>query len=65
MVNADLCISEYVIDKVGQSIGCFGSHHSDAENKRAVHRTLDKSEDVLDAASVLGLDTVVLLLFVG
>ena len=37
MVNADLCISEYVIDKVGQSVGGFGSHHSDAENKRAVH----------------------------
>ena len=61
----DLYISEYVIDEVGQSIGCFGSHHSDAADKRTVHRTLNESEDVLNATSVLGLDAVVLLLLVG
>lgn len=60
----DLYISEYVIDEVGQSIGCLGSHHSDAADKRAVHRSLNEAEDVLNAASVLELDTVVLLLLV-
>ena len=60
----DLYISEYVIDEVGQSIGCFGSHHSDAADKRTVHRTLNEAEDVLNAASDLGFDAVVLLLFV-
>ena len=63
--NIDLYISEYVIDEVGQGVGSFGSHHSDAADKRAVHRTLYKSEDVLNAASVLGLDTVALLLLVS
>ena len=61
----DLYISEYVIDEVGQSIGCFGSHHSDAADKRTVHRTLNEAEDVFNTASVLGLDAVVLLLLVG
>ena len=65
MENINLYISEYVIYEVCQGIGGFCLRHSNAENKRAVHRTLDKSEDVPDAASVLGLDTVVLLLFVG
>ena len=32
---------------------------------RTVHRTLNEAEDVLNATSVLGLDAVVLLLFVG
>ena len=54
MVN--LYISEYVIDEVCQSVGCFGSRHSDAANKWAVHCSLDESEDVLNAASVLRLD---------
>ena len=59
-----LYISEYVIDEVGQSIGRFCSHHSDAAYKRSVHRSLNEAEDVLNAASVLGLDSVVLLLLV-
>ena len=63
MVN--LYISEYVIDEVCQSVGCFGSHHSDAANKRAVHCSLYESEDVLNAASVLRLYAVVLLLLVS
>ena len=49
MVN--LYISEYVIDEVCQSVGRFGSHHSDAANKRAVHCSLYESEDVPNAAS--------------
>ena len=61
----DLYISEYVIDEVGQSIGRFGSHHSDAADKRAAHRSLYEAEDVLNAASVLGLDAVVPLLLVS
>lgn len=61
----DLYISEYVIDEVSQSIGCFSPHHSDAADKRAVHGSLNEAEDVLNAASVLGLDAVVLLLLVS
>ena len=61
----DLYISEHVIYEVGQSVGCFCPHHSDAADKRAVHRSFDESEDVLDAAPVLGLDAVVPLLLVG
>ena len=61
----DLYISEYVIDEVGQSIGSFSPQHSDAADKRAVHRSLNEAEDVLNAASVLGLDAVVPLLLVS
>ena len=61
----DLYISEYVIDEVGQSVGSLGSHYSDAADKRAVHRPLYEAEDVLNAASALGLDAVVLLLLVS
>ena len=58
----NLYISEYVIDEVCQSIGRFSPHHSDAADKRATHRSLNEAEDVLNAASVLGLDAVALLL---
>ena len=51
LVMVNLYISEYVIDEVCQSVGCFGSHHSDAANKWAVHCSLYESEDVLNAAS--------------
>ena len=61
----DLYISEYVIDEVGQSIDSFSPHHSDAADKRSVHRSLNEAEDVLNAASVLGLDAVVPLLLVS
>lgn len=59
MVVDNLYISEYVIDKIGQGVCCFCPHHSDAANNRAAHRSLNESEDVLNAASVLGLDAVV------
>ena len=65
MIVNDLYISEYVIDEVGQCVGCFCSHHSDAADKRTIHRSLNESEDVLNAASVLGLDAVALFLLVG
>lgn len=61
----NLYISEYVISEVGQSVGSLGSHHPDATDKRTVHHSLYKAEDVLNAASVLGLDAVVLLLLVN
>ena len=65
MVVDNLYISEYVIDKIGQGVCCFCPHHSDAADKRAVHRFLNESEDVLNAASILGLDAVALFLLVG
>ena len=65
LININLYISEYVIDEVGQSIGCFSSHHSDAADKRSVHGALNEAEDVLNAASILGLDAIVLLLLVS
>ena len=54
LVYVDLYISEYVIDEVGQSIGCFGSYHSDAANKWAVHGSLYESEDVSSGNQPLG-----------
>ena len=61
----DLYISEYVIDEVGQSVGSLSSHYSNAADKGAIHRPFYEAEDVFNAASVFGLDAVVLLLLVS
>ena len=65
MVVNDLYISEYVIDEFGQGVGCFSSHHSDTADKRAIHRSLNEPEYVLNTASVPALDAVALFLLVG
>ncbi len=61
----NLYISEYVIEEVSLSVCSLGTHHSDAADKRTFHCSLYEAEDVLNAASVLGLDAVVLLLIVS
>ena len=62
LVFVDLHISEYVVYETGESRGCLGTDDADASDKGAVHGTLDEAEDMLHAASGLGLLAVILLL---
>ena len=57
-------ISEYVVYETGESRGSLGTDDADASDEGAVHGTLDEAEDMLHAASNLGLLAVILLLLV-
>ena len=62
LVFVDLHISENVVYKTGESRGSLGTDDADASDKGVVHGTLDEAEDMLHAASNLGLLAVILLL---
>ena len=57
-------ISEYVVYETGESRGSLGTDDADASDEGAVHGTIDEAEDMLHAASNLGLPAVTLLLVV-
>ena len=62
LVFVDLHISEYVVYETGESRGSLGADDADASDEGIVHGTLDEAEDMLHAASGLGLLAVILLL---
>ena len=64
LVFVDLHISKYVVHETGESRGSLGTDDADASDEGAVHGTLDEAEDMLHAASDLGLLAVILLLLV-
>ena len=64
LVFVDLHISEYVVYETGESRGGLGTDNTDASDEGAVHCTLDEAEDMLHAASGLGLLAVILLLLI-
>ena len=64
LVFVDLHISEYVVYETGESRGGLGTDNADASDEGAVHGTLDEAEDMLHAASGLGLLPVILLLLI-